>query len=173
MKKTLSRGVAAVAGAAVAVVLFGSGSASANNEYKGLTYEKAAASIKRWGTPVISSRTGSFLPTPKCVITGSRSANFLDGSGRKQQGRQVLLDLNCNAPTAAEGHPGNSIVTPEGKKAKTDIKQAIALSANFDKATAQGKEPTCGRDEPTRNYCVRICTNTGKCSDGLEDYLGL
>ncbi|MCB9410472.1 hypothetical protein [Mycolicibacterium sp.] len=112
MKKTLVRGVGAVAGAAAAVALFGSGSAGAINEYVGLTYEKAA---EYYGAnPVIASRVGSYLPTSQCIITGSRSGSYNDSSGNYRGG--LYVDLNCN-DTKTAGHPGYSAMTPIGKEA--------------------------------------------------------
>ena len=169
MKKSLARGVG-VAAALVAVC--GSGVASANNEYKGQTYEKAAGSISKWGTPVISSRVGSYLPTEKCIVTGSRKGDFLNSSG-KRQGGIVLLDLNCNATTAASGHPGNSAATPEGKQAALWISRANTINENFAKATAAGQTPTCAKDDKYIRFCTRICQESGKCSPEVLDFLGL
>ncbi len=114
MKKTLVGGMAA-AGALVA--LCGSGTAGAINEYEGQTYSDAANSIAQsGGTPKISSKVGSFLPTSQCIVTGSHNASFLDSSGNNPGG-VVLLDLNCNYMFALPGVPGNSIGSQEGKAA--------------------------------------------------------
>ena len=103
MKKTLVSGVGC---AAVLAALFGSGSAAAINEYAGLTYEEAASSISDWGTPVIASRVGSYLPTEQCMVTGSRLGNGT-----------VLLDLYCNDRFASAGRSGYSAASPEGSAA--------------------------------------------------------
>ena len=105
---------------------FGSGTASATNEYAGQTYNDAAQAISDAGqSPVIATRVGSFLPTGSCVVTGSRSANFLDSSGTNSGGR-VLLYLNCNNSFAAAGVPGNSIGSPEGRQARQDYEDKLA-----------------------------------------------
>jgi hypothetical protein len=80
---------------------------------------------------------GSLLPTDECVVTGSRSANFLNSSGVNGGGR-VLLFLNCNDTYAKAGVPGNSLGSPEGRAAKADAdaKQAEAdQQAAADQAT--------------------------------------
>ncbi|WP_313672961.1 hypothetical protein [Mycolicibacterium sp.] len=169
MKKRLAQGVGV---AAVLVSVCGSGVAGAVNEYKGLTYEKAAASISRGGTPVIASRIGSYLPTEKCIVTGSRTGGFLDSSGNSRRGI-VLLDLNCNAPAAASGHPGNSAATPEGKDAMKWISRANNINKDFAKAAETGAQPICAKDDTYRNFCIRICETSGKCSGDVLDFLGL
>lgn len=104
-----------VAGAMFAV--FGSGLASAVDEYKGQTYNDAASAITNAGsTPIIQTKVGSFLPTGQCIVTGSHNADFLDSSG-KNGGGKVLLSLNCNYMFALPGVPGNSLASPEGKAA--------------------------------------------------------
>ena len=123
MKKSLTRSVAAVGGAAALFALFGSGSAWAIDEYVGQTYNDAATAIGQSGqTPIIATKVGSFLPTGACMVTHSRSASFLDSSGNNPGGR-VLLDLNCNYMFALAGVPGNSHASPEGKAAYDEAVQ--------------------------------------------------
>jgi hypothetical protein len=155
--------------AATFVVFFGSGTAGAINEYKGMTYEKASAAISKWGTPVVASRVGSFLPTEKCLITGSRTASFLDSSGNNRGGT-VLLDLNCNDNTAAGEHPGYSVMTPQGAKAAQQRRSAESINKNFTATTAAGKDPWCAEH---LDYCQRVCKASELCTDGLLKYLGL
>ena len=117
MKKPVVLGIGAVGVAAASFAVFGSGTASAINEYAGQTYADAAQAISGNGqSAVIATRVGSFLPTDQCTVTGSRSANFLDSSGTSSGGR-VLLYLNCNNSFTAAGVPGNSIGSPEGRQA--------------------------------------------------------
>lgn len=117
MKKALVRGVSAAGGAAALFAALGTGTASAINEYEGQTYADAANAIAQsGGTPKISSKVGSFLPTERCTVTGSHNASFLDSSGNNPGG-VVLLDLNCNYMFALPGVPGNSHGSPEGKEA--------------------------------------------------------
>jgi hypothetical protein len=126
MKKPVVLGIGAIGAAAASFALFGSGTASATNEYAGQTYNDAAQAISDAGqSPVIATRVGSFLPTGSCVVTGSRSANFLDSSGTNPGGT-VLLYLNCNNSFAAAGVPGNSIGSPEGRAARQDYEDKLA-----------------------------------------------
>ena len=126
MKKPVVLGIGAVGVAAASFATFGSGTASAINEYAGQTYADAAQAISGNGqSPVIATRVGSFLPTDQCTVTGSRSANFLDSSGTNPGGK-VLLYLNCNNSFAAAGVPGNSIGSPEGRQARADYEQKLA-----------------------------------------------
>ena len=168
MKKSLARGVGVLGSAAALVAVFGSGSASAVNEYAGQTYEEAASSISDWGTPVIASRVGSYLPTEQCMVTGSRAANFLDSSGNGRSGT-VLLDLNCNDTSAFNGHPGNSVATPEGRQVKEFRDAAVRINNDFAKATAAGQTSFC---EEEADYCQKVCEESGTCSAELLDYLG-
>lgn len=169
MKKSLASGVGI---AAALVAFFGSGSAGAINEYVGMTYEKAAASISNWGTPVIASREGSYLPTDQCMVVGSKMASFLDSSGNKQGGK-VLLDINCNDTTALDGHPGNSVVTPAGQDALKWRQRAKELSADYEKATAAGKTPACAKGPDYVEWCTKVCKLSGTCSADLAESLGL
>ena len=126
MKKSVVLGISAVGVAAASFAIFGSGTASATNEYAGQTYADAAQAISDAGqSAVIATRVGSFLPTDQCAVTGSRSANFLDSSGTNAGGK-VLLYLNCNNSFAAAGVPGNSIGSPEGRQARADYEQKLA-----------------------------------------------
>lgn len=123
MKKTLTRSVVVAAGATALFALFGSGSAAAINEYKGMTFNDAANAASQAGQQVIiATKVGSFLPTGACIVTGSHSASFLDSSGNNPGGK-VLLDLNCNYTFALPGVPGNSHASPEGKAAYDEAVQ--------------------------------------------------
>ncbi len=156
----------AVGGAAAIAVIFGAGPAVADNEYKGLTYAKVQ---ERTGNrAVISSRTGSYLPTEECIVTGNRRASFLDSSGNGNA--KILVDLNCN-DTMTAGHPGYSVVTDQGKKAQQARELGNNLSNSFAKDQAAGKEPWCARNT---DRCVQACQREGvKCSAELMEFLGL
>ena len=126
MNKVMVIGVGAVGAAAASFVMFGSGTAAATNEYAGQTYADAVQAISNSGqSATIATRVGSFLPTDQCMVTGSRSADFLSSSGTLGGGR-VLLYLNCNNSFAAAGVPGNSIGSPEGRQARADYEQKLA-----------------------------------------------
>ena len=147
VKKTLTRGAAAVGAAMALAALFGACTAAAINEYDGQTYADAANAISQsGGTAKIASKVGSFLPTNSCIVTGSRNASFLDSSGNNPGG-QVLLDLNCNYMFALPGVPGNSHASQEGKaayeqaveQAQQAQEQAAAEQAAAEQAAAQNQ----------------------------------
>lgn len=126
MKKHLAMGIGAVGAAAASFAAFGSGLAAATNEYAGMTYADASQQISGAGqSATIATRNGTFLPTDQCIVTGSRSADFLDSSGTNA-GNRVLLYLNCNNTFATAGVPGNSIGSPEGRAARSDYEQKLA-----------------------------------------------
>ena len=151
----------AVGGAAALTVIFGAGPAVADNEYKGRTY--AWVQERTNNRAVISSRVGSYLPTEECIVTGNRRATYGTGSAK------ILVDLNCN-DSMNMGHPGYSIATDQGKKAKALKERAASISANYAKATEAGKSSFC---EARFESCQRICQQAGTCSEELLQYLGL
>lgn len=160
----------------IGVLLFlgalGSGSASADNEWAGKTYEKAQQSLSGDGWKVeIATRQGEYLPLDKCIVTGSRRAPFRDSSG-KRAGKVQLLDLNCNDTSASDGHPGNSVASPEGKAAAVLRSKAIGISKDYASAVAEGKAPACASESYVYR-CKELCTLTGACSEELLSYLGL
>lgn len=140
VKKSLVRGAAAVGGAAVMFAVFGSGSAGAINDYKGMTYADAANAIANSGaTAVIATKVGEFLPLNSCIVTGSRSASFLDSSGNNSGGK-VMLDLNCNYMFALPGVPGNSLASPEGKAAHDQAVQQAQQAAEQAKQQQEAEQ---------------------------------
>jgi len=123
--KTFIRRVGLVGGVTAMFALFGTGSAAAINEYVGQTYNDAATAISQNGqTPVIATRVGEFLPTGACIVSGSRTASFLDSSGNNNS--KVLLSLNCNYMFALAGVPGNSLGSPEGRAARAAAEKQYA-----------------------------------------------
>jgi len=139
VKKHLAIGIGAVGAAAAAFAVFGTGVASATNEYAGQTYADAAQAISDSGeSATVATRVGSFLPTDQCIVTGSRSANFLDSSGTNPGGR-VLLYLNCNNTFATAGVPGNSVGSPEGRAARSDYEEKLA-EAQAEAAQSESSE---------------------------------
>ncbi len=167
MKKILA---GAMGGAAALAVIFGAGSASADNEYQGRTYAQVQEGTR--GKAVIASRVGSYLPTEKCIVTGNRRASFLDSSGNANA--KILVDLNCNDPQSPGGdgsdHPGYSVATPQGRKMVQLKEAAASISGNYAKALAAGKSPRC---EAQYQRCQQICRDAGSCSTELQEYLGL
>lgn len=166
MRKILA---GAVGGAAVVAAVFGAGTAHADNEYAGMTYGKALESIQGWGgTATIASRIGEYLPTEECLVTRSRSGNFLDSSGNGGGG-EVLLYLNCT-DTKTDGHPGYSVMTPQGKKAQQTRQTAESINENYAQATAAGEKSWC---EENASQCAQFCEQAGLCSAEVTELLGL
>ena len=155
---------------AALVTLLGSGVSSADNEYVGKTYEQVMKATNN--RAVIASRVGEYLPTEECIVTSNRRASFLDSSGNNSA--KILVNLNCNDRYSVGGdgndHPGLSAASPAAKEALKLIKQAGNISRNYANSIAAGKEPACAEYFKS---CVRICTETKKCSDELNAYLGL
>jgi hypothetical protein len=162
--KSLARGVGVIGSAAMAVALFGSGSASAVDEYKGLTYEQAAEYA---GSVKVASRVGQYLPTAQCIVTGSRTSSSLDSSGN-YRGYTVLLDINCNDPMTA-GHGGYSVMTPQGKEAQALKETGKDISTNYAQSLEAGQPSWC---EENGDRCWDYCERSGTCSDEVLEFLG-
>ncbi len=165
MRKSLVRGVGVISGVITAAAVFGTGSASAVNEYAGLTYEQV---LEYAGSAVIASRVGQYLPTEQCIVTGSRSGSYLDSSGNNRGG--VYVDLNCNDPKTTSGHGGYSVATPQGKKTKAERDYAKSISQNFAEATAAGQTSWCAENA---DKCWNACDQSGECSAEVEEFLGM
>jgi hypothetical protein len=163
VKKTLA---GAVGGAAALAVIFGAGSAGADNEYEGRTYAQVQGYTNN--RAVIASRTGSYLPTEECIVTGNRRAKILDSSGNATT--KILVDLNCN-DTMTAGHPGYSVATDQGKKSQQLKQTAAKVSKAYEPAVAAGKDSWWCTDNFER--CQQICEQAGTCSQELLGYLGL
>jgi hypothetical protein len=151
-----------IGGAAALMVMLGTGSAHANDEYAGMTYAQAMEYINGYGgASVIGTREGSYLPTEECIVI----------SNRKQNGK-VLFNLNCNDTSALNGHPGNSVASPEGKKALQARDTAKSLNEDYAAATAAGKQSYC---EQNAESCASFCQTSGEglCSQELMQALGL
>lgn len=136
-------------------LMLGSGFASAYDPFVGKKYSEAAAGIaKRNGTPVVATVSGSALALDDCIVTSWSQSIFLDSSGGNSRSREYRLNLNCNNPIAAPGHPGNSAMTPQGIAAKKDIKTAASINKNPE---------WCKESEKNMQNCVKFCTSTGLC----------
>jgi hypothetical protein len=173
VKKYLAGGIG---GAAMLVAVLSPGSAGAINDFYGMTFAKAQQKAGSIGVSlVIATKTGSYLALDDCVVVGDRKAAFLDSSGRKQGGANYLVDLNCNDLSGLNGHPGNSVASPEGKKVQEAKLDAAAMSKDYAKAIAAGKTPACFRDDGggSTRWCVKICTESKSCSPELNEALGV
>jgi len=159
VKKSLARGVGVIGSAAMAVVLFGAGSASAVDEYKGLTYEQV---LQYTSNVKVASRVGEDLPTAQCIVTGSRNSSSLDSSGNYRGG--LLLDLNCNDPMTEY-----SVMTPQGKEAQALKETGKDISTNYAQSLEAGQPSWC---EENGDRCWDFCERSGTCSDEVLEFLG-
>ena len=159
MKKSLARGVGVIGSAAMAVVLFGAGSASAVDEYKGMTYEQV---LEYTSNVRIASRVGQEMPTAQCIVTGSRNSSSLDSSGNYQG--SLLLDLNCNDPMS-----DYSVMTPQGKEAQALKETGKDISTNYAQSLEAGQPSWCERNG---DQCWDFCQRSGTCSDEVLDFIG-
>lgn len=153
MRKFLVHTLLFVCTFAVSLTL-GSGLASAD-PITGKTYSEAVTAINnRSGTPVVATVSGSALALDDCIVTSWNQSIFLDTDGNNTRSREYRLNLNCNNPVATPGHPGNSVMSPQGVKAKKDQTSA----ANINKNPAWCKET-----EERLNWCTKLCERTGLC----------
>ena len=143
----------------MAVVLFGAGSASAVDEYKGLTYEQV---LQYTSNVKVASRVGQDLPTAQCIVTGSRNSSSLDSSGNYRGG--LLLDLNCNDPMTEY-----SVMTPQGKEAQALKETGKDISTNYAQSLEAGQQSWC---EENGDRCWDYCERSGTCSDEVLEFLG-
>ncbi|MCX2713127.1 hypothetical protein [Mycolicibacterium sp. J2] len=139
---------------AAVMVAVGIGEARAD-PLAGKTYADATETVAGWGSKVIvTSVVGGSLPRDKCIVTASQKApavsndNFDHRSG-------FLLALNCGAQLASGGSSGNSLMTPEGRAAKKDLK-----SVDWINTTPEGSE-WCTSNTTD---CKTLCDRTGSCS---------
>lgn len=155
MPKLSARLLAAACAAALsAVATFGSGVASAD-ALVGKTYSDAAAAISDWeGKAVIATVTGNQVETDDCIVTSWNQSMFLDGRGKNNRGNEFLLNLNCNNALASPGHPGNSLMTPQGTQAKKDQQAAAEIN---------GYPAVCEKNDDLAAWCEKICNRTGMC----------
>ncbi|AQT83069.1 hypothetical protein B1R94_24250 [Mycolicibacterium litorale] len=150
----------------------GTGIASAASPYYGQTYAQAAAKIESRGqTARIATVIGSQLAIDDCIVTNAYKSFTLNDRGRNAHRGTWLLSVNCNRAVAAPGKPGNSVMTPEGQKAKAIEVRADSLNNNFVNAMEKGKTPTCGASAERAANCKNFCDKYGLCSEDLVKYL--
>lgn len=161
MNKPSSLGVGALSVAAAAMVMFGSGTASAINEYVGQTYDQASQAINGYGgTAVIASRTGEALQTGSCMVVGSHNTKAIGSSGFAG-GTLTMLNLDCNQQLANPGHPGNSAASPQGKQVKKQLKDLEWLNENPDQC------------QQYFDYCKQLCDQyASQCSSDVSSITG-
>lgn len=134
MPKFTARIIESIAVASLLITALGTGVATADDALAGLTYAKATKALDGSGlTPIIATRTGSFLSDDECIITRSQLRAV------KGKPTAILLYLNCNATVASNGNPGNSAASPEGRAEKEAQAVADSINANPDACKASAK----------------------------------
>ena len=134
----------------------GTGTAFAKDAYVGKTYAEASAKLSDNGySAVISSVVGDQLATDDCIVLSSRKASYAE-TDNFDHGKNYLLALNCSAPLAHGGQPGNSLASPQGRKEKAIEERAARYNA---------KPETCTKNLES---CKKFCDSyEGRCSDDV------
>lgn len=145
-----------VGAALLSVMMLGSGVASAADLLIGKTYDAASAVIaeRMHGIAVVATVTGSQLEESDCVVTSWHKSSFRDPSGRNTRSNEYQLALNCNKDVATPGHPGNSVMSPQGAQGKKDQELAATIDRN---------PAWCKTAEQRLEYCEKVCKRTGLC----------
>lgn len=121
-------GIAAVASAAAAMALFGTGTAAAA-DYVGQTYADASEAMDEDGLdPIVATRVGDQLHEDDCIVTAAWEPPFLRGVGDdfEHSEDEILVSLNCAGPYATATDPGASVASPLGREAKSDAEKEAA-----------------------------------------------
>jgi len=154
MGSLVARVLAGFGGVLFAVALFGQGVASAD-PLSGKTYDEAASAISGWhGKAVIGTVSGNQLETDDCMVTSWQKSMYLNSSGDNLRSNEYVLHLNCNNDVATPGHPGNSVMTPQGSKGKEEREQALKIEKNPE---------WCQTADQRLTWCMKICNRTGLC----------
>lgn len=141
MRKSIAAAVGVVGAISVLMAVFGTGVAGADDAFAGKTYAAAAKAVQGSGmTAVIATRVGNVLPDDQCVVTRSqRSDRIPQDRLTPRPHPAILLSLNCNASVAADGKPGNSAASPEGRAAQTAQATADFINAHPEACAASAK----------------------------------
>ncbi|BBY64988.1 PASTA domain-containing protein [Mycolicibacterium helvum] len=83
----------------------------ASPDVVGKTFDEANSTLRSWGyTAQVVNTFGARVDRGNCIVTQQHDR-------QSSNGREALLALNCNAPVAAPGVPGNSAASPAGRTA--------------------------------------------------------
>lgn len=123
-------GVAAV-GLVIAAALWCAPVAGALPDVIGKTYDDAVSILQGAGhTAIVSSTFGSRLPQSECIVTNATDHKMLRPAGDENFYEfgwgEVMLSLNCNGGYANGLHPGSSVGSPEGRKARDYEAEIVA-----------------------------------------------
>lgn len=153
--KYITRAVSVVFGLTLVIGTFGSSVASAKDSYSGETYADVAAAIAgRNGKAIVATVDGSQLPSDDCIVASWTRGVFRDSSGQSRS-HEYFLNLDCNQALASPGHPGNSLMSPAGRRAKLD--EALA------RKIAIAKDSTMEWCDEHAARCQQVCKETKLC----------
>ncbi len=127
MTRQITLGVAAVASAAAALMLFGTPTAAA--DYVGQKFADASAAMDESGlNPIVATRVGDKLDEDECIVTAAWEPSFLRGvgDGFEHSDGEMLVSLNCAGAYASETNPGASVQNPLGRAAKSEADKQAA-----------------------------------------------
>ena len=132
-KRTIA--VAVTAGAGILMSMSGAlAEAAGAPDVVGQDYSDASGTLSGAGfTPVVSTTFGDRKSRSDCVVVSqvARTVQPPENSSGSPT-NQVLVSLNCEAGVASATLPGNSLASPEGRKAAA----AAAASATETPAPA-------------------------------------
>jgi hypothetical protein len=157
MGSLVVRVMAAGGAAALSFAMFGSGVAAAD-ALTGQTYADAVAKVSDWNAEAkIVTVNGDQLATDDCIVVSWQRSSFIDALG-ENRGSEILLNLNCNAPLAAPGKPGNSAATPEARELKQRQQKDEVAAGNINQNPA-----LCEKSDEKMEWCQKICARSGLC----------
>ncbi|KDE98953.1 hypothetical protein Y900_008320 [Mycolicibacterium aromaticivorans JS19b1 = JCM 16368] len=123
---------AAVAAPLLAIAMATATSAVSNAapDIVGRTFDEASSILRSAGyTAVVVATFGGRTARADCVVTQQ-------GNRQSSNGQEALLALNCNAPLAGPGVPGNSAASPAGRAAAAAVVRVS--KANVEKSLVSG-----------------------------------
>ena len=107
----ITRRVLGAAPLALACVAVAPATAHASPDVVGMTLAEASSTLRSAGyTPLVTNTFGGSTGRSDCIV-GRQQDRMTSNSA------ETLLTLNCNAPLAGPGLPGNSAASPAGRAA--------------------------------------------------------
>ena len=154
--KYITRAISVVFSVTLIIGAFGSSVASAKDGYSGKTYADVAAAIAdRNGKAIVATVDGSQLALNDCIVASWQYGMFRDSSGQLRS-HEYFLNLDCNQALASPGHPGNSLMSPVGRREKID--EALARTI--------AQDPTLEWCDEHAARCQQVCEKTKLCEYG-------
>lgn len=135
---------AALAGAAAATLCAaGIAAAASPPDVVGKDYSDASGTLSDAGfTPVVSTTFGDRKARSDCVVVNevARTVPPPENSGGSATS-EVLVSLNCEAGVASATQPGNSLASPEGRKAAEEAAEKAREAQEQQQQEQQAAQP--------------------------------